>query len=134
MSGIETVGLALAVFPLVISLLEHYQNGCEKLRDWILFRREFARIVNDLHREQIIFRQHVEGTLRPITDSEFEMMAMMEDAQDPRWRSDELTLRFKQKLCGNGEYENYLSSIASIHENLADMSEKLKRCGPQVSP
>ncbi|KAK3364661.1 hypothetical protein B0T25DRAFT_493605 [Lasiosphaeria hispida] len=129
MSGLEAVSLALAVFPLVIGLLERYQDGCEKLRDWVLFRREFAKLVNDLNREQIIFRQHVEGTLRSVANSEFEMVEMMEDAQDPRWKSDELTQRFKRKLCGNGEYENYLFSIKSIHENLADMSRKLKRCG-----
>lgn len=132
MSGIEAAGLALAVFPLLIGLLERYQNGYEKLRDWALFRREFTRLVNDLHREQILFRQHVESTLRSVTDSEFELMEMMEDAQDPRWKSEAVAQRLKKKLSGSGEYENYMLSIKSIHENLMDMSEKLKRYGFSV--
>ena len=129
----EAVGLALAVFPLVISLLEHYQDSCEKLRDWVFFRREFAKLLNDLNREQIIFRQHVEGTLRSITDSEFAIMEMMDNAQDSRWNSAELTLRLKRKLCGDGEYDNYLLSIQLIYDNLAAMSDRLKRCGSSVS-
>jgi len=127
MSGVEAAGLALAVFPIVIGLLDRYQDGYEKLRDWVLFRREFTRLVNDLHREQILFQQHVESTLRSVTDSEFELMKMMEDPQDLRWKSEVLAQRFRRKLSGSGEYENYMSSMGSIYENLNDMSEKLKR-------
>jgi hypothetical protein len=132
MSGVEAAGLALAVFPIVIGFLERYQDGYQMLRDWVLFRREFTRLVNDLHREQILFRQHVESALRSVTDSEFELMEMMEDPQDLRWKSEILAQRFKRKLSGTGEYENYMSSIGSIYDNLNDMSEKLKRYGSSV--
>ena len=132
MSGVEAAGLALAVFPIVIGLLDRYQDGYEKLRDWVLFRREFTRLVNDLHREQILFQQHVESTLRSVTDSEFELMKMMEDPQDLRWKSEVLAQRFRRKLSGSGEYENYMSSMESIYGNLHDMSEKLKRYGSSV--
>src|SRR5438105_2430540 len=110
MSGaIEVVGIALAVFPLVISFLEHYQDGFDSLRDWVFFRREYTHLVNNLNREQIIFRQHVEVMLRSITDSEVELKEMMDNAEDERWRSQDLALKLKQKLCGEGEYENYYS-------------------------
>lgn len=134
MSGaIEIVGFSLAVFPLVISLLEHYQDGYESLQDWIFFRREFTQIVNELHREQILFRQQIESMLCSITDSGFDMKGMMEDVQSDRWKNPELNARLKKKLCGDGEFENYYSSLQSIHANLEKMAKKLKACEPPVS-
>lgn len=126
MSGIEIVSVALAVFPLVISLLEHYQDGYDTLRDFAHFRREFTHLVNELNREQIIFRQHVEGTLRSIIDSEYELKEMMDDAGSERWKNPDLAWKLQQKLCGHGEYENYQSSMWAIHDNLASMSKRLK--------
>ncbi len=133
MSGIEVVGIALAVFPLVISLLEHYQDGYDTLRDYAHFRREFTHLVNELNREQIIFRQHVEGTLRSITESEFELKEMMDNARSEQWKSPSLTAKLQQKLCGNGEYENYRASMVAIHDSLFTMSKRLKAFETSVS-
>ncbi|EXJ69723.1 uncharacterized protein A1O5_06794 [Cladophialophora psammophila CBS 110553] len=134
MSGVEVVSLVLGAFPLVISLLEHYQEGCETLRDWVLFRRELTHLVNQLNREQILFRQHIEGMLLSINDSDFETKVMMEDLQCDQWKNAELTARLKRKLCGEGEFENYQSSVYSIHENLNKMAQKLKSCEPLDEP
>ena len=133
MSGaIEAVGLALAVFTVVISFLEHYKDVCDTLHDWVFFRREFTHLVNDLNREQIIFWQLVESMLRSILDSEFELKEMTENTQSNQWKRPELALKMKQKLCGNGEYENCKSSLWSIHEHIVSMAKKLNSCGPLV--
>ncbi len=126
MSGIEIVGIALAVFPIVITLLENYQDGYDTLRDLAQFRREFTHLVNELNREQIIFRQHVEATLRSITESEFELREMMDDVHSERWKSPELALELQRKLCGVGEYENYRASMSAIHDSLSAMATRLK--------
>ncbi|KAK8136421.1 hypothetical protein PG984_004361 [Apiospora sp. TS-2023a] len=128
MSGIELVGLSLAVFPLVISMLEHYETGYQGLRDWVRFRREFTQLVNDLNREQIIFRQHVEGVLRSFTESEFELNRMMSNVDDDLWKNPVLAQRLQQRLSGMGEYQNYQASIRSIHESLTTMAQKLGAC------
>ncbi|KAI0384932.1 hypothetical protein F5Y04DRAFT_201728 [Hypomontagnella monticulosa] len=134
MSGaVELVSLALAVFPLVISLLEHYEDGYHTLGDWVFFRREFTQLVNNLNREQIIFRQHIEGMLRSITDSEYELKEMMEDVNSSRWASEELVSKLKSKLSGEGEYENYNSSIEAIHVHLMNMKTRLDRCRPPIN-
>lgn len=130
--AIEIVGLSLAVFPIVISFLEHFEDGCDTLHDWVYFRREFTHLLNDLNREQIIFRQLVETMLRSIIDSEFELKEMLEDTQSNEWKRPDLALKMKQKLCGNGEYENCQSSLLSIHEHLVSMAKKLNTCGPLV--
>ncbi|KAK0742062.1 hypothetical protein B0T21DRAFT_448810 [Apiosordaria backusii] len=125
MSGLEVVGVVLGVFPIVIKVLENYQDGYDTLRDFAHFRREFTHLVNELNREQIIFRQQVEATLRSITDSEFELKEMMDNAQSERWKSRDLHYRLKRKLCGDGEYDNYQSSLKAIHDNLSGMAKRL---------
>ncbi|KAK8038032.1 hypothetical protein PG994_014799 [Apiospora phragmitis] len=128
MSGIELVGLSLAVFPLVISLLEHYESGYQGLRDWVRFRRDFTQLVNDLNRENIMFRQHVEGVLRSFTESEFELNRMMTNFDGDLWKSPVLAERLQHKLSGMGEYQNYQASLRSIHESLTTMAQKIGAC------
>lgn len=41
LTGVETAGLVLASFPLLISALEHYREGFESLKEWWKFRTEF---------------------------------------------------------------------------------------------
>ncbi|RMZ79300.1 hypothetical protein DV737_g3446, partial [Chaetothyriales sp. CBS 132003] len=128
--AIEGIGLALALFPLVVSILEHYEEGYDALSDWVFFRRKFTHLVNELNREQIIFRQMVERMLRSIIDSEFELEEMMENTQSDEWKNPDLALKMKRKLSGDGEYENYQSSLQSIHEHLDIMAKKLNSCRP----
>ncbi|KAI1169462.1 hypothetical protein F4777DRAFT_222057 [Nemania sp. FL0916] len=128
--AVEVVSLVLAVFPLVISILENYEDGYRGLGDWVFFRREFAHLINGLNREQIIFRQHIERMLRSITESEFELKEMMDDLTSPGWESEELTAKLQHKLCGEGEYDNYIASIKGIHEYLVNMRRRVDRCGP----
>lgn len=133
MSGpVELAGLALAVFPLVISLLEHYQDGYEVLGDWIFFRREYSRLVNDLKQEQLLFKQHIEGLLRSVSDSEFNLKLMMTNLNCNGWQSAELSLKVKRKLSGDDEYETYVSSLQIIHEGLDKMAKRLDSCKPPV--
>lgn len=117
----------------MISVLESYEKGYEGLKDWICFQQEFAHLVNDLKREQILFGQQIEGMLRSITDSDFDMKGMMGDLQSDRWNNPELVLRLQQRLCGDGEFESYDASLHSIHKNLDKMAKKLKSCEPPAS-
>jgi hypothetical protein len=134
MSGVlEIAGLTLAAFPLVISLLETYEKGYEGLQVWLFFRREFTHLLNELIREKILFGQQMEGLLRSITDSDFDMGEMLSNLQSAEWKSLELTSRLRKRLSGPGEFESYDSSVHSIHRNLDKMATKLRSCEPPVS-
>ncbi|KAI1327597.1 hypothetical protein F5Y16DRAFT_371169 [Xylariaceae sp. FL0255] len=128
--ALDIIGLALNIFPLLITLLEHYEDGYNTLGDWVFFRREFVQLMNSLNREQIIFRQHIEVMLRSIIDSEYELSDMMDDASNPGWSDPKLTARLKSKLSGDGEYANYNSSLEAINACLVNLQSKLERCGP----
>lgn len=134
MSGIEIAGIVLAVFPLVIRVLEHYQGAYDSARDFAHFRREFAQLVNEVNREQIIFRLHIEAMLRSVsTEPEFLIQEMMNNTQDWRWKSPKLAQRLQQTLSGDGEYENYRASMREIHDNLSSISKRLSTFDSVVS-
>ena len=54
-TGVETAGLVLAIFPLLVSALEHYQEGFERLSDWWKFRTEFLGLMHAIGRQAILF-------------------------------------------------------------------------------
>ncbi|KAJ5481197.1 Velvet factor [Penicillium sp. IBT 31633x] len=55
-SGFEVVGLALAVFPILVEGLRFYMEKKGRVRDFIRYRPVLKRIIRDLSREQISFR------------------------------------------------------------------------------
>lgn len=44
----ETAGLVLATLPLIISCLEHYNEGLKPLKDFVNYRETIERLANDL--------------------------------------------------------------------------------------
>lgn len=43
MSGIEAAGLLLALFPIVVSGLQHFTEGLETVKKWRRYHRELAK-------------------------------------------------------------------------------------------
>ena len=131
MSGpLEVAGLALAVFPLIISLLEHYDEGFQAVATWRFYRLEFSTLVGQLNHENILFQQHIEGLVRSISDSEYDIRKMMSDPHCDEWGAPELATRLHRKMSKEGEFEAYRSSIQSIHDNLDKLAKRLERCRP----
>lgn len=75
-TGVETAGLVLAIFPLLVSALEHYQEGFERLSDWWKFRTEFIGFVHVIGRQAILFDENLEELLSPLIISDAEMDAL----------------------------------------------------------
>lgn len=132
MSGLEVVGIALGAFPLIINLLEHYEDGFRTVEGWRFYRLGFTTLVNMLNREKIIFQQHIEGLLRIISDSEYDIKALMSDFKCDAWKDPNLTLKLKRKMSHETELENYLAGIEAIHTNLDRLAARLERCRPPL--
>ncbi|KAI4259356.1 MAG: hypothetical protein L6R42_004593 [Xanthoria sp. 1 TBL-2021] len=125
-TGIETAGLILAAFPLVISALEHYENGFQVIREWIRFKGEFAAFLNALIRQRIFFRQNIEDLLGPIVASEYEMSVLLDHPGGKAWADETLHARLRQRLPGKYEYESYATTVSYIMETLHKLKDKLK--------
>ncbi|KAJ5471368.1 hypothetical protein N7530_008725 [Penicillium desertorum] len=89
-SGFEVVGLALAVFPILVEGLKFYVEKKGRVRDFIHYRHVLKRIVGDLSREQISFQNSSQLLLENISMhyglSSNDIQEMMQNPQDARWR------------------------------------------------
>ncbi|WEW57129.1 hypothetical protein PRK78_002589 [Emydomyces testavorans] len=132
-TGVETAGLVLATFPLVIKVLEHYGSCVESMKEWVRFRAEFTIFMNSLYRQKIFFRQNIEDLLSSVIDSEYDMARMLDDPNDPVWKDPELEVRLKRRLSGQYEYECYMDSVSSFHETLMKLESKLRPPSDQPS-
>ncbi|KAI9652014.1 MAG: hypothetical protein M1831_007255 [Alyxoria varia] len=126
MIGLETISLILAIFPLVISGLEHYEEGFQSMKEWYKFRAEFALFVNKLAQQKIFFRQNIENLLSPAVQSDYDLTKMLDDPNDGLWRSQKLESRLRARLAGINEYECYMLLLIEIHRLLNKLRRKLK--------
>lgn len=133
LTGIEIAGTILATFPLIISAMEHYENGFQPIKEWIRFRGEFATFLNSLVRQKIFFRQNIEELLSPIISSDYEMSVLLDDPGGRAWTDTELSDRLRRRLPGKFEYECYTTTVSYILEVLEKFKGKLKIAGNQVS-
>lgn len=132
LTGVELSGIILAIFPLVISGLEHYENGFQQIKEWIRFRADFARFLNALCRQRIFFRQNIEELLAPIVASEYEMSQLLDNPGGRAWADQELNEKLKKRLSGTYEYECYIETAGSILQLLKKLKSKLKIVDGQV--
>ena len=122
-TGVETAGLVLAIFPLLVSALEHYQEGFEKLNDWWKFRTEFLGFIHSVGRQAILFDENLEELLSPIITSDAEMDALLRDPTGPSWRRAELEEKLKARLPKS--YESYTTTITDMRETMDALQKKL---------
>ena len=122
-TGVETAGLVLATFPLLVSALEHYQEGFESLSDWWKFRTEFLAFIHAIGRQAILFDENLEELLSPIITSDAKMNVLLCDPTGPSWRGAELEQKLKDRLPKS--YESYRNTIADMMLTMDALQKKL---------
>lgn len=122
-TGIETAGLILAIFPLAISALEHYREGLEPLKDWKRFRTEFLATVDAAGLQLTIFEDNLEELLAPHIDSDVELRALLDDRRGILWKAPELESRLRDRLPKS--YDFLCATIGRLYEILIKLLHKL---------
>lgn len=122
-TGVETAGLVLASFPLLISALEHYREGFEPLADWWKFRTEFVAFIHVIDRQWLLFSENLEELLSPIITSEAEMGALLQDPIGAAWRCPELEAKLRERLPKS--YPSYRDTIDDMKGSMDVLQKKL---------
>lgn len=122
-TGVETAGLLLAIFPLLVSALEHYQEGFERLSDWWKFRTEFLGLMHAIGRQAILFDENLEELLSPLISSDAEMDTLLRDPTGPFWRRAELEERLRNRLPKS--YTSYRNTINDMKATMDVLQKKL---------
>lgn len=121
-TGFEIVGLALAIFPILVEGIKFYMGKKGWLRDFIHYRHVLRRIFRDLSREQISFRNSSQRFLEGIAGDyglgSNDIHEMMRNPQDARWRREN---PFQED---NRQYRSvaaYLDTVEDIKEVLEEI-------------
>jgi hypothetical protein len=114
MSGLEAVGLCLAVFPIVIEMVERYSG--------LVTGRDIKHLAESLKNNEQIFVNTVETLLRSTVPAP-QLVTLLSDLEGDLWRDDELRRSVSHKL-GQGA-DIVLDKISDIYKTVLKLKEKL---------
>lgn len=122
-TGVETAGLVLAAFPLIVSAIQQYREGLELLKDWWRYRTKFLEFSGNISTQRLIFEENVEILLSPIVTSDVEMAALLKDPGGPEWAKPDLTKRLERRLPKS--YDSYMRTIQDLNRILEELKTHL---------
>jgi hypothetical protein len=120
MSGIEIAGLVLAAIPLLISAIEHYNDGLDPLKAFIQWKGKLAQVLRDLWHQHTFYYMTLRLLLEGITTDE-ELDQMMTDPRCDLWKSGKICANLRTKL--GIAYLPYLSTIEDVEAILMTISK-----------
>ncbi len=123
MSGIEAVGITLAVFPILVDGLERFVSGIETMKRWKLYRLELQRYANILRSASVYFSDTLEELLGDIVHSDEELMLLLENPGGILWKKPEYEARLRERL--DRSYSSYLKTTSTLVQGLEAMCEKV---------
>ena len=129
-TGVETAGLVLAVFPLLISALEHYREGFEPLKDWWKFQTEFVAFIHVIGEQSLLFDENLEELLSPIISSDTEMDILLRNPMGSAWKDPQLETKLRARLPKS--FEIYRDVILEMKACVDKLQKKLAMQGGKV--
>lgn len=114
MSGFEAAGLALALFPIVIEIVDAYSG--------MISGRDIRHLAESLRNQQQIFLNSVEYLLRSTVPAS-ELAALMSDLGGASWKNTELVQSVEDQL--GSEAVRILNATGDIYKTVLKLSQKL---------
>ena len=125
MTGVETAGLVLASFPILIKTIHAYQKGFEPLRDLWSFRSSaLPKILRRVRTQEIFVQDEVRSLLRYVLDDNDVINRVCEDLTSVEWKSQELDEALRLRLSPI-RYDLYLGTITEMHESMSEIAKIL---------
>lgn len=122
MSGLELVGVVLAVLPLCITVLEHYESEVKPVKALFRYETQLVQSRNELHFVHASFSKSIQNLCEDATvanGEQFEQMVM--DPSANTWRDDEAECKLVQHL-SRQSYDAYKFKAATICEILMEVA------------
>ena len=117
------LGLILAALPLVISALEHYNEGAKPLKNFVRYKAMIRDLVCDLGTQRILFRNTLERLLIGIIDSNVQLALLLDSPGGLGWRDEKLSRRLRQRL--QNSFVVYMESVQGINRSLLYLQDQI---------
>ncbi|KAI5785805.1 hypothetical protein EDC01DRAFT_189016 [Geopyxis carbonaria] len=120
-TGIESAGLALAIFPLLVQGLKFYAGGCCTIKDWHNYDRVLKCFARELKMEKCKFENTCLSLLEDMV-SPGEIQNLMDNPGGDCWKQHHTMEALRRRLRPN-TVPNYLEAIETLLEILQNMSK-----------
>ena len=121
MSGIEAAGLALAILPLFISTIEHYDDILRPLSRYKNFTSKVQRFIDELETERTIYRTECQLLLATVAGNKT-ALDMLRDHRHTSWNNAVIRTRLVGQLGDLGATCGAL--ISRINDKLLEIGKK----------
>ena len=121
MSGLEGLGIALGILPLLVSAIEHYEDVFRPFHRYKDFAPQLARFQRQLMAQKTIFRSQCQLLLIPLTDIDT-TADMLNVPGHSMWASTELAQKLKDHLGQSAEA--CIATMTEMEEQLQVIREK----------
>ena len=122
-SSIETAGVVLAAFPLLVKGLESWVSGIKTLRQWRRVRQDLTRWALRLESQNIFLLDTLEQLLVNSVHSSDELASMLALPGGPQWSSEGYEEELKARL--DRSYPTFRARLSEIRAALQEMREML---------
>ncbi|KAK4694593.1 hypothetical protein P7C71_g3016, partial [Lecanoromycetidae sp. Uapishka_2] len=126
MSGIEAAGLVLAVFPLVVSGLQHFTEGVETIKSWKRYQRELSNYVRTLETQATYCQDTIEELFDGIIQSDDEYKALKNDPGGATWRKPEEDLDLTEVMTNFNTASRLIPNV--YEEGGVKYGDVVRRC------
>jgi hypothetical protein len=123
MSGLEIAGLVIGAFPLVLKVLEKYQEVGRAFNFWWEIRREFGKCRRDIIFHQLMFRANLKQLLLPLAIDDDTIERMLESPGGKAWSDQQILLQLKSRL--SDSYELYIDIVEAMERTMKDVENEL---------
>lgn len=120
-TGVEVVGLALGVVPLVVSGIEHYRKALEPFGIWARYRKDLSSLKEILDLEMAKFLNTIQLLLAPLL-SPPHLARIIEQPQGPHWLDWETQQQLVSRL--GYSYGPFSNAVRDFHEAMYELYRK----------
>ncbi|TGZ82117.1 hypothetical protein EX30DRAFT_215677 [Ascodesmis nigricans] len=119
MSGLELAGVVLGVFPLVVSGMRFYYEGCEKIKEMRHYREVLKEFIRECDMESAKFINTCENLFEDIAPEHVSELTSPSGAP-AIWKSESIQSRLRARLKGNcvQQFADAAERIMAILENM----------------
>ena len=117
------VGFVLAVLPLVISAIEHYNEGLKPLKDFVKWKTTIRNLIVGLRTQKALFRNTLEQLLGGLVTDQTELSVLLDDPAGSGWKSPKLETDLKQRL--RHSFDVYIENVVTMDSLVCTLEEHI---------
>ena len=121
-TGIEVVGLVLGALPLLISALEHYEEGVSTVERFFRYKREITSIIEALATENAMFKNSCEQLLSDFLGP-VDLAHMLQNPRGETWSRPDIATELRNRL--DRSYDIYMIHVSNMDSAIKKLIARL---------